>query len=129
MSTSFLSDEWFAAANEALQAHPGFQQAISGKNLGVQFVVTDGSDGGPLDYHMSVVDGAASIAKGELEGADVTVTATRETMAGIAKGDLNTQMAFMTGKIKVGGNLAVLMMHQNIVSQWGAASSAMDVEY
>jgi putative sterol carrier protein len=117
------------AANAALQESAGFQSSIAGKNLGVQFVVSDGADGGQLDYYMSIADGAATLAKGELEGADVTVTSNYETAAGIAKGDLNTQMAFMTGKIKVGGNLAVLMTHQNIVSQWGAATAAMDVEY
>ncbi len=129
MSTAFLSDEWFVDANETLAGHAGFQQAVAGKDLGVQFVVTDGDNGGELTYYMSVVGGAATLAKGELDGADVSVTSNLETMAGIAKGDLNTQMAFMTGKIKVGGNLAVLMMHQNIVSQWGAATATMDVEY
>ncbi len=129
MATAFLSDEWMEAANAALQESAGFQSSIAGKNLGVQFVVSDGADGGQLDYYMSIADGAATLAKGELEGADVTVTSNYETAAGIAKGDLNTQMAFMTGKIKVGGNLAVLMTHQNIVSQWGAATAAMDVEY
>lgn len=129
MSTAFLSDEWFVDANETLTGHAGFQQAVAGKDLGVQFVVTDGDNGGELKYYMSVVGGAATLAKGELDGADVSVTSNLETMAGIAKGDLNTQMAFMTGKIKVGGNLAVLMMHQNIVSQWGAATATMDVEY
>lgn len=129
MSVSFLGDEWFAAANEALAQHPGFQQAIAGKNLGIQFVVSDGDDGGPLHYNMALNGGNASISKGELEGADVTVTSDKATAAGIAKGDLNTQMAFMTGKVRVGGNLAVLMMHQNIISQWGAATAAMDVDY
>ncbi len=129
MSSAFLSDDWFVAANASLAQHPGFQQAIAGKDLGVQFHVTDGDDGGPLDYHMAIVGGGATVARGELEGADVSITSDYATAAGIAKGDLNTQMAFMTGKIKVGGNLAILMMHQNIVSQWGAAASAMDVEY
>ena len=129
MPAAFLGDDWFTAANEALATHPGFQQAIAGKDLGIQFVVTDGEDGGELKYHMGISAGSATLEKGELEGADVSVTSNRETSAGIAKGDLNTQMAFMTGKIKVGGNLAVLMMHQNIISQWGAAISTMDVEY
>ena len=129
MATAFLSDEWMDAANAALQDNPGFQSAIAGKDLGVQFVVTDGADGGQLDYYMSITGGSATLAKGELDGADVSVTSDYATAAGIAKGDLNTQMAFMTGKIKVGGNLAVLMTHQNIVSQWGAATAAMDVDY
>ncbi len=45
------------------------------------------------------------------------------------KARLNTQTAFMTGKIKVTGNLAVLMMNQNIISQWGSAGETLDVDY
>ena len=37
--------------------------------------------------------------------------------------------AFMTGKLKVSGNLAKLMMHQSAIAQWGAAVSSLDVEY
>ena len=58
--------------------------------------------------------------------ADVTVTSDYETSVGIAKGELNTQMAFMTGKIKVAGNLATLMMHQNIISAWSGLAETMD---
>jgi hypothetical protein len=35
----------------------------------------------------------------------------------------------MTGKLKVSGNLAKLMMHQNAIQQWGAAVAELDVEY
>ncbi len=49
--------------------------------------------------------------------------------AAISQGDMNTQTAFMTGKIKVTGNLAVLMMNQNIITQWGAAGETVEVEY
>ena len=45
------------------------------------------------------------------------------------KGDLNTQMAFMTGKVKVGGNMAALLMNQNVINQFAPALSGLDVEY
>jgi hypothetical protein len=35
----------------------------------------------------------------------------------------------MTGKLKVSGNLAKLMMHQSAVQQWSAAVSDMNVEF
>lgn len=125
----FLSDEWFGEADAAVKSDPTFTAAAAGKDLGVQFVVSDGADGGELQYHLSIVGGASSIAKGELDGADVTVTSDYETSVGIAKGELNTQMAFMTGKIKVAGNLATLMMHQNIISAWAGLSETMDTTY
>jgi putative sterol carrier protein len=64
-----------------------------------------------------------------LEDPDVTVKQSYDTATAISKGELNTQTAFMTGKLKVSGNLAKLMMHQSAVQQWGAAVADLDVEY
>ncbi|MDH3308107.1 MAG: SCP2 sterol-binding domain-containing protein, partial [Acidimicrobiia bacterium] len=89
----------------------------------------DGSDAGPVNYFLKIADATSNLALGEIEGADVTITSDYETAAGISKGDLNTQTAFMTGKIKVAGNLAVLMMNQNIIQQWGAAGQSLEIDY
>ena len=43
------------------------------------------------------------------------------------QGDLNTQMAFMTGKIKVQGNMAVLMMNQGVINKWAATVADIEV--
>jgi putative sterol carrier protein len=69
------------------------------------------------------------MAIGTLDDADVTVKQSYDTATDIAKGDLNTQTAFMTGKLKVSGNLAKLMMHQAAIQQWGVAVSELDVDY
>ena len=129
MAVKFLTEDWISALNDALGAHEGFQSAIASTDLGVQFVVTDGSDDEPIDYYLSIGSGAASAALGSLEGADVTIKSNYETASAVSKGELNTQTAFMTGKIKVEGNLAVLMMNQNIISQWGKASESIEVDY
>jgi putative sterol carrier protein len=125
----FLSDEWMSEADNAVKTDPAFTSAAAGKDLKVQFHVTDVADIGELDYFMSIDGGQTQIAKGELDAPDVTVTSDYETSAGIARGEINTQMAFMTGKIKVAGNLATLMMHQNIISAWAHLSEGMNTEY
>jgi putative sterol carrier protein len=38
-------------------------------------------------------------------------------------------MAFMTGKIKVSGNLAKLMTQQSALGHWATAVAGLDVEY
>ena len=60
---------------------------------------------------------------------DATITNDYETAVAISKGELNSQMAFMTGKIKVGGNMAKLMMNQALLGQFASASADLDVEY
>ena len=78
---------------------------------------------------MAAEDGEAEVELGQLEDPDVTVGQNYETATAIAKGDLNVQTAFMSGKLKVEGNLAKLMMHQNAIMQWQAATKDLDVDF
>ena len=124
----FLSDEYMTAATEALGNHPGFANSITDVELDLQFVVT-GAPEGDIDYHLAIKDGSATLARGTGTAPDVTVTNTYETAVGISSGELNTQMAFMTGKLKVAGNMAALMRHQGVINQFAAALSDIEVDY
>jgi len=124
----FLSEDHFNAARDALNSDPGFQNAIANVELGVQFDVSGAPDG-DLTYYLKVGDGSAETDTGPLEGADVTVASDYETSKAISRGELNVQMAFMTGKIKVGGNMAKIMMHQGVINDYARVLSGLDVEY
>jgi putative sterol carrier protein len=124
----FLSDDYMTAATEALANHPGFANAITDVELDLQFVVTEAPED-DIDYRLVIKDGVGTLARGTGEDPEVTVTNTYETAAGISKGELNTQMAFMTGKLKVAGNMAALMRHQAVINQFAAALSDVEVEY
>lgn len=126
--SKFLSEEWASDVTSALNNHEGFKNAIGAADLGIQFHTEGGSDG-DVDYYLKSSGGTSNMAIGTLDDADVTVKQSYETATAIAKGDLNTQTAFMTGKLKVSGNLAKLMMHQAAIQQWGAAVSELDVDY
>lgn len=43
------------------------------------------------------------------DDADVTMIASAETFRGIIEGDVNPTMAFMTGKLKIEGNMGMAM--------------------
>lgn len=118
-----------AEATTALGDHAGFSAATSGVELGLQFVVSDHPQDGELRYFLNIAGGESQLARGDLEDADVTVTNEYATAVGISKGELNTQMAFMTGKLKVAGNMAKLMMNQNVVNEFANALADLDVEY
>ena len=124
----FLSEEFMSEATEKLNAHAGFSNAISNVSLGVQFEVSDTPEG-EIAYYLKVGDGAAAMARGSLDDADVTITNTYETSVGISKGEINTQMAFMSGQLKVSGNMAMLMMNQAVFNQFTTALSDMELEY
>ena len=126
--SKFLSEEWVQEVTSALNEHQGYKNAIGAADLGIQFSTSEAPDG-EVDYYLQSSAGVSSLALGVLEDADVTVKQSYDTAVAISKGELNTQTAFMTGKLKVSGNLAKLMMHQSAIQQWGVAVSELEVEY
>lgn len=126
--SKFLSEEWAQEVTHALNGHDGFKNAIGSADLGIQFTAEGGPDG-DVSYFLSTSGGNATMSLGDLDEADVTVKQSYETATAISQGELNTQTAFMTGKLKVSGNLAKLMMHQSAIQQWGVAVGTLDVEY
>ena len=124
----FLSDDHFAAAQDALNSDAGFQNAIANVDLSVQFDVS-GTPDGDVSYYLKIADGGAETALGPLDGADVTVGSDYDTSKALSKGELNVQMAFMTGKIKVGGNMAKIMMHQGVLNDYARVLSGLEVDY
>jgi len=128
MAVKFLSPEWLSEVTTALESHQGFQEAARDMELAIQFNVLE-SPLGDTGYHLMITPQAITIALGVREDLDITISQNYETAAAIMKGDLNVQSAFITGKIKVAGNLAKLMVHRNGIEQWLAAVSDIDVEY
>lgn len=56
-----------------------------------------------------VIDAAGARAGADDEAADVTLSATRDTFEGLIRGQVNPASAFMTGKLKVDGNMGLAM--------------------
>ena len=109
-----------------MNANDDFVGSIANIDMGIQFRVSEAPEG-DIDYYLSVGDGAATMTLGELDDADVVISSTHETALALFRGDLNTQMAFMSGKIKVAGNMAVLMMNQAVINKWAATVADVDV--
>lgn len=129
MATKFLSTEWAQAATDILSGHTAFSSAIEGMGVSLQFEIGDAPPGSNSTYYLKVADGNAAIEIGTFKKADVAVTTDYNTAAAISKGDLNIQTAFFSGKLKVSGNLAKLMLHQSALGHLAAAVSSLDVEF
>lgn len=71
-----------------------------------------GEDGG--QWAVQIQDGKANMVKGGVENPTATIKMTAEDYAKMTKGELNAMTAFMTGKIKVDGDLNTVMKFQGL---------------
>lgn len=126
MSVKFLSPEWAEAVKATLNASDGFRQAAN-QRATIQQVIT--SDDDETHYWIVIADGAIDLGVGDVEGADATITQSYETAVKLATSELSVITAFMTGKVKVAGNMGLLMGLQGALSQLPAAMQAIDTDY
>jgi putative sterol carrier protein len=127
VGVKFLSDEWAEALKAGLNADAAFKEAAAGKTATIQQVIGDGDD--QTHYWIRIADGAVDMGLGDAEGPDATITESYETAVALAKSELSPVTAFMTGKIKVAGNMGMLLGLQNVLALLPTAMAAIDVEY
>ncbi|OGQ50483.1 MAG: hypothetical protein A3I09_01085 [Deltaproteobacteria bacterium RIFCSPLOWO2_02_FULL_47_10] len=93
-----------------LKAKPEKAAAV---NAIVELVIT-GADGGTWTVDCTKQGGAVSA--GPAGNAKLTVTMTDSDFADMYSGKLNPQMAFLTGKVKVKGDIALALKLGNLIS-------------
>jgi putative sterol carrier protein len=64
-------------------------------------------------WKVDVADGNVSVTEGGGD-ADATISASEETFGQIASGDLNATTAYMTGKLKIKGDMGAAMKLQKL---------------
>ncbi len=110
----FLSDEWMDAAKAIREEFKG-KGAPAAHVVKMNQIITDVPFGaGTIEAHMDTSSGEMEMDTGHIEGADVTVTLDYGTAKAIFV-DGNPQagmQAFMSGKIKVAGDMTKLMAMQ-----------------
>ncbi len=128
----YLSPEWMDAAREAL-ADDALTAALSGVTLTVEQVVADAPGDGPdaagatraAGWHILIDDGRVTLAIGPAAQPDLRFTTSYETAAQIASGVLSAQRAFVEGRLRVGGDLSLLITHQRAVAAVDDALAAV----
>jgi putative sterol carrier protein len=127
MSVKFLTPEWATALEAALNASASFKQAAAGHNALIQQIIA--TPDGETHYWTKIADGGVEIGFGDAESPDATITQSYETAVALAHRELSPVTAFMTGKLKVGGNMGMLLGLQGPLSQLPEAMASIDTEY
>ncbi|MDP9327245.1 MAG: SCP2 sterol-binding domain-containing protein [Actinomycetota bacterium] len=127
MSVKFLSEEWAEALKTALNADEAFRTAAASSSARIQQVITQ--DGGDTRYWIVIADGTIDMGIGDLYTVDATITESYDSAVALSKGELNAVTAFMTGKIRIAGNMGMLMGLQAALSRLPPAMSSIQTEY
>ena len=128
MGVTFLSEEFMSQGTAVSNQTESVRHAAAGKEVGIQFLVTEAPDG-DVDYYIKVADGQVEVALGTLEDADAKMRSTYATSARLARRELSNQKAFLTGKVKFSGNIAAVMRNGPILELIQDALGSMDVDY
>jgi putative sterol carrier protein len=127
MSVKFLSEEWAEALKAALNEDEAFREAAGSVSARIQQVISQ--DDGETRYWIVIGDGAIDMGIGDLDPVDATISQSYETAAALSRGELNAVTAFMTGKIKVAGNMGLLLSLQGALTRLPPAMSSIQTEY
>ncbi len=103
--TECLSAEWFDRARQVGADGPGLDE-VSGR---VQCEITGGPDGDVSCYWVLEDGRVTSGSGGRLADAEVTLTLSWGDAVAVLRGDLDPNVAFMQGRMKVSGSMGVMI--------------------
>lgn len=110
----FLSDGWLDDVERAAARSSGVPAEL---RLVVQQVVLDAPGGDELVvYSLRLADGTVTFERGRRADADVTFVQDRATAAAVAQGQLSAQSAFLSGDLRVGGDLRVALRQASAIT-------------
>ena len=85
--------------------------AAKGMNSTIQFNLS-GDNGG--QWYVAIKDGTAAVTKGTAPSANMTMSMAANDYVDMTTGKLNGQMAFMSGKLKIAGDMGLAMKMQSL---------------
>jgi putative sterol carrier protein len=127
MGVKFLSEEWAEEVTKAINSDEAFQQAAGKQAAKVQNVVR--TPEGESKYVFKLEGGRAELSIGEIDAPDATISQDYDTAVALSKNELSGTAAFMSGKVRVSGDLVKLMQMQSVFSTLPKAIASLDVEY
>lgn len=101
--------ELFAAINSRLDVNPS---KVAGINAVYAFDLS-GDDGGA--YHIVLNDGKGDAGPGAPENPNITISMSDSDFVDLATGKLDGTAAFMTGKLKIKGDMTLAMKLQGVL--------------
>jgi putative sterol carrier protein len=102
-------NEVFSEINNRLEANPA---KTSGLNASYAFDLS-GDEGGA--YHIVLADGSGEAGSGAPENPNITISMKDTDFVDLATGKLDGTAAFMSGKLKIKGDMTLAMKLQGVL--------------
>lgn len=124
----YLSDEWLAAADSALSTAWESVEDRGDADTTIAYEVT-GAPQGKVAYTLTFGPSGAGVSPGAPEGEpDATMALDYDTAAEVAKGELAAQVAFMQGRLKLGGDVTLLIERADRLGAVGHALADLNAD-
>jgi putative sterol carrier protein len=81
-----------------------------------------------IQYHFTVANEAIDVKLGKHASPNITITMKESDYLDMINGKLNGQMAFMTGKLKIAGDMGLALKLQGLFKQTPGGSGATSVQ-
>lgn len=111
---AYLSDAWFEAAEASIRADEELQNASAEVQLVLQQTVHDTDR--EITWHVSFDRGSVRLLLGPAPDPSVTFTCDRTTAEAVATGATSAQAAFMSGNLRVGGDVRHLLANAELLA-------------
>lgn len=127
----YLSQEWQEEAEKRLKVEltPEKMNNITSSMTNVFYNCPSGRD---CYLHLGFVNGSLNkfiVGEGELPEAEFTITGDYEIFAKISRSELSSQLALMTGKLKLKGNMIKALKLSAISDRINKVFSTIPTEY
>ena len=123
----FLSEEWAKEVKERLNQSDAVKASAGSQTAKIQQVVT--TPEGEQRYWFKLEGGEVDLGVGDIDNPDATITQDYETAVALSKNELTGTAAYMSGKLRVNGDLMKLMQLQGVLGQLPTALKDLEVEY
>ena len=94
------------------EMYKSFKSEVAG-NLSATYVFDISGPGGGK-WTLNIKDGKCELSQGSTSNPSVTISILDQDWLAIQKGKLNSQMAFMMGKLRVAGDMGLAMKLQSM---------------
>ena len=108
-----MADDTAAKVKEIFEVMPGQlnEETAKGMNSVIQLNLT--GDGGG-EWNVAIAEGKCDVTTGTHESPNMTMTLSASDYVEMIEGKLNGQMAFMSGKLKIAGDMGIAMKMQSL---------------